>query len=706
MAWLFPLVFIMSLVGTPAAILGSSLEMQNMDVTLERGITFDLGNITYFANTRYPRSTVELEPVRNISAGFTGYTMLTVIMANERVVTGKFLESTITSYLAGDDVFSESFLGQIYISSALPQLTLDETSLHYLNNIRVSHLYLDSAAFGHIPNRAIPVHNGNPMPSGPYTALISDKTISFFDTYRLYEDTYRTFITGAYPSNDGRGSFNPLPSMRSRVGALLISVPSRIYSWNDSRPLAGKRVAIKDLFDIEGLQTSAGSQAWIQITSIATSTAPAIQRLVDLGAVLVGKYKLAQFASGANPWDWTDEQYPFNPRGDGYLTCAGSSSGGGCSVAAYDWLDNAIGTDTGSSMRRPAAVSGTYGNRPSQGMMTLDGVLPVSWAQDTIGLFGRDPTSWSQFAKAWYTPFLHQNTSTTGLPPLSLPNSTAFPSRILYPDEYFPMRNPAAQAILDSTLTRISTLFNMTIHHFNLTATITSASIFPDTNLNWDRLANNTISLNTWPQYLTIAQPLISTWSSLHNNRFPPVDPQIRTQWTSLDPTTFTNQAAYTQALKSRALSITWFERTILTQSNHTCSDSLLICDENTGGLPSYREQPLNKSPNATLLSTYPDDAVIPCNTICPLFGYVLTPPPPLSFPLINTNKTPYSCADFTIPLNQVPYLSPISKIPEQLPVSMNLIVRRGCDFMLFDMIEKMAEAGIISEVKTGRTAF
>ncbi|RAK99367.1 amidase family protein [Aspergillus ibericus CBS 121593] len=660
--------------------------MQNLDVTLERGITYDLGNITYFANTRYPRSTVEPESVRNISLSSSGFTPITVLMVNESVITGKLLESTINSYLAGDDVFSVDFLGQIYISSPLPKVTLDTSSLNYLESMGVRHLYLDSTVFNHIPNHAIPVRsNDHHMPSGPYTALVSDKSISFFNTYRLYEDNYRNFITGAYPSNDGMDSFNPLPAMRSRVWAPLIPVPSRIYSWNDSRPLAGKRVAIKDLFDIKGLQTSAGSQAWIQITPTANSTAPAIQRLVDLGAMLVGKYKLAQFASGSNPWDWTDEQYPFSPRGDGYLTCAGSSSGGGCSVAAYDWLDNAIGTDTGSSMRRPAAVSGTYGNRPSQGMMTLDGVVPVSWAQDTIGVFDRDPISWSQFAKAWYTPALHQNTSITGLPPLSIPNTTtAFPSRILYPDEYFPMPNPSAQAIFTSSLTRISTLFNMTIHHFNLTATITSAAIFPDTTLNWDRLANNTIALTTWPQYLTVAQPLISTWSALHNHRFPPVDPQIRTLWTSLDPSTLTNQDAYTQALHSRAQSISWFERTILTQSPTTCSDSLIICDENTGGLPSYREQSLNKPPNATLLTTYPGGAAIPCNTICSLFG----------------------CADFTIPLNQTPYLSPISKIPEQWPVSMNLMVRRGCDFILFDMVERMAEAGIISAVKTGRTAY
>ena len=85
-------------------------------------------------------------------------------------------------------------------------------------------------------------------------------------------------------------------------------MPSRIYTWDDPRPLAGTRVAIKDLFDIKGLKTTGGSRSWEYIVSPANETAPSIQRILDVGGVVVGKYKLAQFASGANPWDWQDEQ--------------------------------------------------------------------------------------------------------------------------------------------------------------------------------------------------------------------------------------------------------------------------------------------------------------------------------------------------------------------------------------------------------------
>ncbi|PYH49662.1 amidase family protein [Aspergillus saccharolyticus JOP 1030-1] len=665
-------------------------QFQNLEHISSEGITYELGDVLYFANSEYPQATGKIKKSKGGKAGHIDiYTPVTVIVTNQSVVTGAFLEETIDTYLNEDDVFTEQFLTSIYITStsSVQLATMDNTSLEYLNQIGVDQLYLDSKVFRKTPNLAHTVRMSEQiaLQPGPYTILVFGSTIQFLDTYRVYVDEYRSFITGSYPLNDGLDTYAPLESMYSRTWAPIVPVPSRIRFWNDPRPLAGKRVAIKDLFDIKGLQTSAGSQAWIRTHPVANSTAPAIQRLIDLGAVLVGKYKLAQFASSASPWDWTDAHHPFNPRGDGYLTCAGSSSGGGCSIAAYAWLDHAIGTDTGASMRRPAAVSGTYGNRPSQGMISLEGAVPLSWAADTIGVFGRDPISWSHFARSWYssTPELHQNTSVTGLPPLSLTENHVFPSRILYPDEYFPMSNPAAQDLLDSALSKMTTLFNMTITHFNLSATITDASIFPDTNDNWDRLANDSIVINTWPQYHDVAQPLISAWADQHEGRFPPVDPPVRSLWPNLD-FSVTNAENYDAAVQSRAVSIEWFEREVLLFDEAACSEALLVCDAGTGGLPSFRESKLNEGPNASFLYSYPEGAMIPCVAICALFG----------------------CADFTIPLGQVPYLSPVTKVTEQWPVVFNLIARRGCDFMLFDLVERMAEEGILAEVNTGMTAY
>ncbi len=73
-------------------------------------------------------------------------------------------------------------------------------------------------------------------------------------------------------------------------------VPSRIYSWGDSRPLAGARVAIKDLYDMKGLQTSGGSQAYALVTPVANETAPCIQQIVSaLGLVASHNMLTIQF---------------------------------------------------------------------------------------------------------------------------------------------------------------------------------------------------------------------------------------------------------------------------------------------------------------------------------------------------------------------------------------------------------------------------
>jgi Asp-tRNA(Asn)/Glu-tRNA(Gln) amidotransferase A subunit family amidase len=574
-----------------------------------------------FANIEHPRAVFNLD--------YTSTSPLvpaTVILVNKSVVTGSYLETTISRYLTEDDVFSSDFLHAIYLTSTVSKSILDQTAEKYLRSLGAACLLFNASSFDRIPSNgyALKDDHGTSLSPGPFTILVDNGSVSFLDTYRLYVDNFRTFITGAYPSSDGIGSFTALPAMNPRLWGPLIPVPSRIHSWNDNRPLAGKRVSVKDLFDIKGLQTSAGSQAWIQVIPIADSTAPAVQRLIDLGAVLVGKYKLAQFASAADPWDWTDEHAPFNPRGDGYLTCSASSSGGGCGVAAYDWLDAAIGTDTGSFMRRPASVSGTFGNRPSQGIMTLEGAVPLNAGEDTVGVFSRDPVEWAEFAKAWYTPSLHQDPSINSLPPLSVPDTTAFPKRILYPVEYLPLANPAAQTILDNFLRGMTRVLNMTIERTNFTATASTASIYPeavgDALVNWNLLYNAAATLQLWTQSTKVYGPLISTWAARNEGRFPPVDAQWRDAWTKYDVSHIT-QAVYEQALRTKAAAVNWFQDEVLYETSDSCSEAVMICDGGTGGLPSFREQDLNNSPNASFMNVFPEHADVSCSGICTLFG-------------------------------------------------------------------------------------
>ncbi|KAG6360963.1 hypothetical protein INS49_012031 [Diaporthe citri] len=100
--------------------------------------------------------------------------------------------------------------------------------------------------------------------------------------------------------------------------------------------------------------------AYYRLSEPATSTAFVVQTLTDRGHQIVGLTKLSSMMAREEPMDAVDFQTAFNPRGDGYQSPAGSSHGSAAAVAAYDWLDCAIGTDTSGSGRRPALVNGVF----------------------------------------------------------------------------------------------------------------------------------------------------------------------------------------------------------------------------------------------------------------------------------------------------------------------------------------------------------
>ncbi|KAK5129566.1 hypothetical protein LTR08_003152 [Meristemomyces frigidus] len=270
-------------------------------------------------------------------------------------------------------------------------------------------------------------------------------------------------------------------------------------------------------------------------------------------------------------------------------------------------------------MRRPAAVSGTYGNRPSQGMITLERVIPLGGATDTAGVFSRDPHRWAYFAKHWYTPSLHQSTNITGLSALQVPNTDAFPKTILYPTDYVPLNNSAAEPILDAFIANMSSLFGMTVKRFNFTATVENAATPAVTNLT--ALTNGPLSIiNTWTQWSEVAQPLIQTWNRLFNGRFPPVDSARRTGCVTFNATAI-NAQTYAQALVEKNAAVEWYETHLQYSTADSCSESVMLYDIGTGGKPSYREEDLNNNPNATFLAQLPAGAAITGAGICPLYG-------------------------------------------------------------------------------------
>ncbi len=145
-------------------------------------------------------------------------------------------------------------------------------------------------------------------------------------------------------------------------------------------PLHGKRLLVKDLIDTAGIRTTYGSK--IYADHVPDRTATSVQRLVDAGAVIVGKANLHEFAWGVtsqNPWYGTVQ----NPTQPGRTT--GGSSGGNAAALAAGYCDIGIGTDTGCSIRLPAAACGVVGLKPSWGRIPIDGVYPLCPSFDTVG---------------------------------------------------------------------------------------------------------------------------------------------------------------------------------------------------------------------------------------------------------------------------------------------------------------------------------
>ena len=127
-----------------------------------------------------------------------------------------------------------------------------------------------------------------------------------------------------------------------------MAVPSRHYfERNKEKPLNGVRIAIKDIYDLNGVRTAASNRAFRDVYPARKRTANVIQRLIDDGAIIVGKTKTTTFADRElATQDWIDTHSPFNPRGDGYIWGGGSSTGSATAIAAYNWLDYAIASDS------------------------------------------------------------------------------------------------------------------------------------------------------------------------------------------------------------------------------------------------------------------------------------------------------------------------------------------------------------------------
>jgi aspartyl-tRNA(Asn)/glutamyl-tRNA(Gln) amidotransferase subunit A len=171
-------------------------------------------------------------------------------------------------------------------------------------------------------------------------------------------------------ASSGPGSTDPTPP------GIFLARPESIAD--------GKRLAVKDLFDTAGLTTTYGSIVYAE--HVPDTTAEAVTRLEAAGYANVGKTNLHEFAYGitsANPHYGTVP----NPAYPGRM--AGGSSGGSAAALAAGLADAALGSDSGGSIRIPAACCGVVGFKPSYGLVSLKGCFPLAPTFDHVGPMAR-----------------------------------------------------------------------------------------------------------------------------------------------------------------------------------------------------------------------------------------------------------------------------------------------------------------------------
>lgn len=181
-------------------------------------------------------------------------------------------------------------------------------------------------------------------------------------------------------ANATQGTLNAFISIDDeRALSRAAEIDQRLHRGEDVGPLAGVPIALKDIIDHEGRVTTSGSAFYAKT---AERTASAVTRLEEAGGVIIGRTNLHEWAFGFNSENdhWGAVRNPWDLD-----TSAGGSSGGSGAAVAAGITPIAIGTDTGGSVRVPAALCGAYGLKVTYGKIPTDGVFPLVPSVDTVG---------------------------------------------------------------------------------------------------------------------------------------------------------------------------------------------------------------------------------------------------------------------------------------------------------------------------------
>ncbi|KAI1365982.1 amidase signature enzyme [Xylaria arbuscula] len=556
----------------------------------------------------------------------------------DNVVSAAWLSDMIDSYMKEDDVFEEFFLSNIIVVGNSPG---DVALSQDLDQVAQKH---NASVFLLKPINKSP----GEFSIGPYF-LTGD---GLYKALKLYPDTQEAFVSSALISLD----YQAIGNDAYRSG--YIAVPSRLHSWGTRLPLAGLRIGVKDVIDVAGLKTGASNRAFRDFHSPKETSAPIVQQLIDLGAIVVGKTKTTQFALGEEPTaDWVDEFCPFNPRGDGYQTTEGSSAGSAAAVAAYKWLDIALGTDTTGSVRLPASFQGIFGFRPTTGVISSEGIVPVSRIYDTAGFLTRNIKTLRTVFQSVVAP--------------SDRRLLGKPTTLLYPTDYFPFPEPHAQGALDQFVERLESYLGIKRTVININEMWMKQN--PDSRGRaLDDYLNNTVSdILTSDSYHSHAGFVRSYREAVGRDPF--ISPLVRWTW---EYGSKISEESRSESLRRKEVYKEWLHTNVL-------------------------KTLANGNPETIMVFPFSDPA--------PRYRDTYREPPSYSgYSWRSDFQSPLAeLPDLIIPISQYPYDSRISNTVEYLPVSIAVISAKGTDSHLISLMSDMLEeTGLYCEVKTGRFAF
>ncbi|OQD66177.1 hypothetical protein PENPOL_c005G02364 [Penicillium polonicum] len=451
-------------------------------------------------------------------------------------------------------------------------------------------------------------------------------------------------------------SFVASPPAAGTSGRVI--VPSRCYyNPSPSRPLDGARISVKDNIDIAGHKTTLCNRAWIQLYPVKSKNAACVQKLIEAGAVIVGKVKLQAMIMREEPLECVEFIAPFNPRADGYQVPSGSSHASAAGIGSYDWLDFSLGSDTNGSGRKPASYNGCFSIRPSTGIMNNEGVVGYFPQFDMPVFFGRDISRFAEFISVWY-----------GDSPMHRAPGKAL--KILYPSDYLPTPNPAQTQVIDKFVSGLESALG--INRTGISLADLWEKHCPDGEQHKD-IATYLEFAGIYPFYHDQYHHL-AEFRNQYKDKYgkPPfVHRALHWQWNVGKAIT---QGECDECWRRSEIYRHWLLEKVFKADDEDTVTVMILPIE--AGKPNYR------------------DAELPLNSL--LSGYAALNMSPMA-------RSP----EVTAPIGDIAYDSIVTEREERLPVAVSVIGPPGADLILVDLVEKgMKGAGLATEVKTGSSMY